>query len=98
MKYINIENVFSEFNEISPELNSILNVGFLSTVVGAIYGGIMDSKEAYINFMKNNQATAFKTHLEAKRKLQDAVTLNFAKGAVKWGWRLSIFCTTFVYE
>lgn len=34
--------------------------------MGAIYGGIIQSRVAYVNFMENNQATAFKSHLDAK--------------------------------
>lgn len=33
-----------------------------------MYGGITQSRIAYLNFMENNQATAFKNHLEAKVK------------------------------
>lgn len=34
--------------------------------MGAIYGGIIQSRQAYMNFMENNEATAFKSHLDAK--------------------------------
>lgn len=57
---------FSEFGSISAELNSIYQAGFLGFLVGAIYGGIIQSRVAYVNFMENNQATAFKSHLDAK--------------------------------
>lgn len=35
-------------------------------VLGAVYGGIIQSRKAYMDFMENNQATAFKSHLDAK--------------------------------
>lgn len=58
--------IFSEFGGISYELSSILQVASLSLFMGGLYGGISYSKEAYIEFIKNNQATAFKSHLDAK--------------------------------
>lgn len=85
-----------EFGNLSPELNSSLQVGFLGLFIGAMFGGITQSRIAYLNFMENNQATAFKNHLEAKKKLQDQVTVNFGKGAFKWGWRLGMFSTSYV--
>lgn len=85
-----------EFGTISPELNFVYQSSFLSFLAGAVYGGFIQSRGAYMNFMENNQATAFQSHLDAKKKLQDQVTVNFAKGAVKWGWRLSLFTTSFV--
>lgn len=30
------------------------------------------------------------------RKLQDQVTLTFARGAFKWGWRLALFTTSYI--
>lgn len=93
-------------------------MGFLT---GAVYGGFIHSRLAYLNFMDNNQATAFKSHFDAKvkpvstcpelrvhpilsiyrdsssqKKLQDLVTINFAKGAFKWGWRLGLFTSAYV--
>lgn len=38
-------------------------MGFL---VGACYGGFINSRVAYVNFMERNQATAFKSSFEAK--------------------------------
>lgn len=57
---------FSEFGKLSPELNSVLQMGFFATFIGALYGGINHSKVAYLNFIDNNQATSFKNHFEAK--------------------------------
>ncbi|CAG5035896.1 unnamed protein product [Parnassius apollo] len=34
--------------------------------------------------------------MQAKKQLQDYVTIAFAKGAVQWGWRLGIFTGTFI--
>ncbi|RZC42743.1 RPII140-upstream gene protein [Asbolus verrucosus] len=85
-----------EFGTPSKECITIMHVGAMSLFVGAMYGGIIHSRVAYMNFIKNNQATVYHDHLEAKKKLQDQVTKSFGKGAWKWGWRLSLFCTSFV--
>lgn len=59
-------NYYSEFGNLSPELNSSLQVGFLGTFIGALYGGVNKSKIAYLNFIENNQATTFRNHFDAK--------------------------------
>ncbi|XP_055851039.1 RPII140-upstream gene protein [Episyrphus balteatus] len=84
-----------EFGTISPELNSVYQAGFCGFLFGAIYGGFINSRTAYEDFMNNNQASAFKSHLDAKRKLQNEFTVSFAKGAFKWGWRVSLFTTSY---
>lgn len=85
-----------EFGRVSSEVNSIYQAGFLGFLVGACYGGFINSRVAYMSFMERNQATAFKSSFDAKRKLQDQVTINFAKGAFKWGWRLALFTTSYI--
>ncbi|KAB0794775.1 hypothetical protein PPYR_11614 [Photinus pyralis] len=85
-----------DFGRITPELQSIINVGCASCFLGMLYGGITNTRETYIDFVKNNQATSFKSHLEAKKTLQDRMTLSFAKGAFKWGWRLTVFSSTYI--
>ncbi|XP_058467650.1 RPII140-upstream gene protein [Malaya genurostris] len=85
-----------EFGRVSREANSIYQAGFLGFLVGACYGGFVQSRIAYMDFMERNQATAFQSSFDAKRKLQDQVTVNFAKGAFKWGWRLALFTTSYI--
>lgn len=85
-----------DFGRISSELNSIIEVACMSSFIGAVYGGFLTSRTTYMDFMKNNQATSFKNPFDAKKKLQDQVTQSFAKGAFKWGWRLTFFCTTYI--
>lgn len=65
------------------------------TLTGAIYGGVLGSRKSYMDFMERNQATAFESHLDAKRKLQDQVTMGFAKNAYRFGWRLCLFTTSY---
>jgi hypothetical protein len=57
---------FSEFGNISPELNAVLQAGFMGMFIGACYGGFVNSKVAYTDFMERNEATVFKSHFEAK--------------------------------
>lgn len=85
-----------EFGNMSPELHSSLQVGFLGMFMGGLYGGFTRSRIAYLNFLENNQATAFKHHFDAKRKLQDQVTIAFGKGAYQFGWRLGLFSCSYV--
>ncbi|XP_069703295.1 RPII140-upstream gene protein isoform X2 [Periplaneta americana] len=85
-----------EFGNISPELNSACQAAFLGTFIGACYGGVLNSKIAYTDFMERNEATIFKNHLDAKKKLQDQVTIGFGKGAFRWGWRLGLFSGMYV--
>ncbi|XP_023708484.1 RPII140-upstream gene protein isoform X3 [Cryptotermes secundus] len=85
-----------EFGNISPELNAALQAGFMGMFVGACYGGIVNSKVAYTDFMERNEATVFQSHFDAKKKLQDQVTVGFGKGAFRWGWRLGMFTGTYV--
>lgn len=61
------------------------------SILGAIYGGFLGSRKSYTDFLDRNQATAFENHLDAKRKLQDQVTMGFAKNSFRFGWRLALF-------
>uniref|UniRef100_T1GLJ1 Uncharacterized protein n=1 Tax=Megaselia scalaris TaxID=36166 RepID=T1GLJ1_MEGSC len=58
----NVKRMFQtdEFGTISAELNSIYQAGLFGAFVGAVYGGILYSREGYIDFLEKNQATAFK--------------------------------------
>ncbi|XP_063218014.1 RPII140-upstream gene protein [Bacillus rossius redtenbacheri] len=85
-----------EFGTHSPELHVVYQAGFYGAFIGACIGGFLGSKAAYLNFMDTNQATAFKSHLDAKKKLQDQVTISFARGAFKWGWRLGLFSGSYM--
>lgn len=43
-----------------------MQVGIFSFMFGAVYGGLRQGQQAYTQFMENNTATTFNTHLEAK--------------------------------
>lgn len=47
-------------------MNSIYQSGFMGFLGGAVYGGFIKSRLAYLDFMENNMATAFKSHFDAK--------------------------------
>ncbi|KAJ8732171.1 hypothetical protein PYW08_014901 [Mythimna loreyi] len=85
----------NEHEEVSEELNTVLQASLCGAFVGACMGGFVSSRVAYLNFIENNQATIFKSTAEAKKRLQDYVTVAFAKGAYKWGWRLCFFTGVF---
>ncbi|XP_067003810.2 RPII140-upstream gene protein [Anabrus simplex] len=85
-----------EFGNMSPELHSSFQATFLGLFIGACYGGFVRSRIAYLDFMERNEATTFKSHLDAKKQLQDRVTVGFAKGAFQWGWRLGLFSGSYV--
>lgn len=38
----------------------------MSAFIGALYGGVLSSRIAYMDFISNNQATTFRDHFEAK--------------------------------
>lgn len=84
-----------EFGNLSPEMSAVLQTSFLSLFVGFVYGGFKASKEAYLDFIERNQATIYENVFDAKRKLQNHVTVNFGRGAFHWGWRLAVFCGSF---
>lgn len=69
--------------------------GFMGMILGGIYGGILQTKIAKINFTENNEAVLFDTHVAAKRALQNECTVGFGKGAFRWGSRCGIFCWLF---
>ncbi|XP_046614655.1 RPII140-upstream gene protein isoform X1 [Neodiprion virginianus] len=93
-----LRNMYSldEYGNRSPEMHFAVQATFFGTFVGLVYGGSLNSRMAYINFMERNQATAFTNIFEAKRKLQDTVTISFAKGAYHWAWRIAFFTGSYV--
>ncbi|CAG9785161.1 unnamed protein product [Diatraea saccharalis] len=85
----------NEFEEVSFELHNVIQSACCGAFVGACFGGFVKSRNAYLYFIENNQATIFKSTTDAKKKLQDHVTIAFAKGAYTYGWRLAIFTGLF---
>lgn len=80
-----------EYGDSSPEVENIRFVTFTCGFAGAFYGGYKSSQKAYLEFVRTNQATAFDSHMEAKRRLQDRVGVSFLRGAGQLGWRTTLF-------
>ncbi|CAB3243878.1 unnamed protein product [Arctia plantaginis] len=85
----------NEHEEVSLELSNVSQSTMSGAFIGACLGGFVSSRVAYLDFIENNQATTFKSTAQAKKRLQDYVTIAFARGAYKWGWRLSFFTGIF---
>lgn len=64
--------------------------------VGIMYGGIMGSRKAHVDFLERNQASTFSSHFEAKKKLQEAMVLAFGRTGWKFAWRMGVFCFMFM--
>lgn len=88
--------VSTEYEPLSKELQNFINFTSTAALVGMIVGGVANTRGVAQQFIDNNEATRFYNHIDAKRSLQDKVTVAFSKGAFKFGWRLSVFCG--VYE
>lgn len=87
---------FSDYDHISPELHATYNAGFLGLFTGLCYGGFLGSSKKYMEFMERNHATAFESHLMAKKKLQERVVFGFLTTGWKWGWRLGVFSSMYM--
>ncbi|KAJ8687736.1 hypothetical protein QAD02_023530 [Eretmocerus hayati] len=81
---------------VHPDLLQVLHTFLTSFLIGGISGGIKSSRNAFIQFIENNEATQFLNHIDAKRQLNDKMFMSFMKGFMKLGSRVSFFCTTFV--
>lgn len=88
--------MYSEYEPISKELQSFINFTSTTTLIGIVVGGILYTQGAVDKFIDNNEATRYYSQIDGKRALQTHVTLQFAKGAYMFGWRLTVFCG--IYE
>lgn len=68
----------------------------LSVLCGVIVGAYLHGQKSWLDFMENNQATQFANHLDARRKLQDTVTMNMGRGALKYGIKIGGFASLFM--
>ncbi|KAL7637657.1 UNVERIFIED_CONTAM: hypothetical protein RMT77_011266 [Armadillidium vulgare] len=81
---------FNDNGLLSPQFETVFQGMFTSFIGAFVVGGISTSKETYLKFMEENKTTAFISHLDAKRKLQDAMTLSIFRGGWRSAWRLSL--------
>lgn len=58
--------ISSEIDEVSMELHNVAQTTMCGILVGAGLGGFAKSRDAYLTFIESNQATIFKSTLEAK--------------------------------
>lgn len=57
---------FSEFGEITPQLNTMIQTTLFTGFFGCFYGGFINAREEYFKFIERNEATKFTDHFEAK--------------------------------
>ncbi|KAK7075645.1 Complex I assembly factor timmdc1, mitochondrial [Halocaridina rubra] len=88
---------YDEFGDPSPELQTVTQSGIMGFFTGSVIGGTIHSRENYMKFMERNQASAFYSHLDAKKRLQDKVMTGFFRGAWMWGWRLGLFTLSITF-
>lgn len=87
--------IFSENGTLSKELAFINVAGFAGMIIGAIYGGLAQSRISHFNYRESNEATLYYSNMAAHRSLHDEMTIGFGKGAFRWGRRIGIFCLSF---
>ncbi|MPC23252.1 RPII140-upstream gene protein-like [Portunus trituberculatus] len=87
---------YDVYGNLSPELSMVIQSGLMGVFMGTVIGGTMHSKESYLSFIERNQGTAFQNIKEAQKELQNKVTVGFGRGAWMVGWRLGLFCSTFM--
>ncbi|ODM92103.1 hypothetical protein Ocin01_14578 [Orchesella cincta] len=80
-----------QYSEFSPELQRVIHGVMLGTVLGAFVGAIGRGRIAHSNFLRSNAHERFSTSLEAKRKLQDTVTIGMFSGGFRIAWRVGLF-------
>ncbi|XP_077284990.1 RPII140-upstream gene protein [Arctopsyche grandis] len=92
-----VKNIYrlDEFDSISSELQYIVRSATYAAFFGGAYGGFIESRSAYIKFMEKNNATIYDNMYQAKKKIHDTVALSFGRGAWKWGWRMTLFTSTY---
>ncbi|XP_015592036.1 RPII140-upstream gene protein [Cephus cinctus] len=88
--------ISTDGGEMSRELSSIHQSIFMGGILGMMYGGIKKSQFSFKNFIHNNDATKFHNIVDARRTLQNEVTIGFIKGAYKYGWRVALFTGSYV--
>lgn len=76
----------------TKELQSIINVTISGIVLGAVVGGISATRSTMDNFIQSNEATRFINEIDAKRHLQQAISVNFIKKGGRFAGKLGLFC------
>ncbi|XP_014228554.1 RPII140-upstream gene protein [Trichogramma pretiosum] len=92
-----IRSIFKKHKDYTfhPDLVNVVQTAVFSYIVGGLYGGVMKSREAFIKFIETNEATQFRSHLDAKRQLSDKMFIALMKGANTWGPKVTFFTVTY---
>ncbi|XP_018009309.1 RPII140-upstream gene protein [Hyalella azteca] len=81
----------------SPQLTIIKEVTFMGGFYAALFGGVTHAQDAYIRFLRTNQATPFENPHTARRLMYDRVMIGFCKGAWMHSWRIMVFSSSFLF-
>lgn len=81
---------------LGPELLIVQTAGIFGGTAGALIGGWNYATAAKANYIRQNQGNAFLSAKQASRELQDAIFLQFVRGAFKVGWRTGTFSAIYM--
>lgn len=87
--------LFSDYNQISPELSSFVSIIQGGIVLGVTVGGLIHSKNHYMDFMENASASKYKWHTDAKADLSSRMVRGAMRGAYVWGVKSLAVSTSF---
>lgn len=73
----------------------MLSVTQNSLIFGTFAGVSIWSKNAFMDFMENNRASQFTSHLDAKDALNNRMYQSMTIGTINWTWRCVVVSLTF---
>ncbi|XP_065583162.1 complex I assembly factor TIMMDC1, mitochondrial-like [Artemia franciscana] len=91
--YEAVKRIFTirDHNILSPELEFSKSSFFYGFFTGGVIAGFLKAHETFEDFVKHHQATPFTSQNEAKRMLQNKITLNGSKAFLRTGIKLGLF-------
>ncbi|XP_058792779.1 RPII140-upstream gene protein [Phymastichus coffea] len=94
-----LKNLFKKHDDdiVHPVVTDTIQTAMGGFIFGGVYGALIHSRAAFIKFIETNEATQFRNHLDAKRKLSDAMFASYLKGFGQWGIKIGFFVTTFTF-
>lgn len=87
---------FSEYGRLSREVANVISITQNSSMFGVFAGITIFSKNTFMDFIENNRATHFKSHIDAKDELTNRMNRTMFLGGVSWTWRC--LAVGFVYS
>lgn len=91
-----LKAMFDLSNGFGPELSLVQSACIYTGSAGALIGGWNYARTARENYIRKNQGTSFLNPKQATRELQDAMFLQFGRGAWKLGWRMMAFSSLYM--